>query len=426
MIGAWVHLPRLTAELAEGWTAAESAVFTSPAGLRITATTSRPPQGAGPRQLAEEHRPVLSKELVGFAETAVVETTVFGGVPAVRRQFRFDREGTAWCGCTSYAIVDGVVCTLSAGWPAELFPGGRAEQDFEDAARGLRLMPDFARLAGGGSTAVEATAAAVPAAAKQSRPVDPSVWQQLRNAWSDEPSQTADGAELGPPARWSADELQLCATLLGAAAFPTVDPEALLAQPESTRSAVLGAVGRSLVARQLLHAEDGRAVLPKAVAVELEPAVFPDLAVQAQRFDAAGVQTWWFGVRQYRAVEVAVHADGSRTCASLSPAALLRRIAAVTGLGECRTGTDAARTVQPERIFDPGSNLNTVVRIWTLWREHTASVGGVLQWTIDANGGLYRVAEESDHEENRWHLEPTDVVSAQRLLLAHLPGGDPR
>lgn len=373
---------------------------------------------------------MLSEELVGFAETAVVETTVFGGVPAVRRQFRFDREGTAWCGCTSYAIVDGVVCTLSAGWPAELFPGGRAEQDFEVAARGLRLMPDFARPAGGGSTA-EATAAAVPAAAKQSRPVEPSVWQQLRNAWSDELSYTAGGAELGPSARWSAEELQLCATLLGAAAFPTVDPEALLAQPESTRSAVLGAVGRSLVARQLLHAEDGRAVLPKAVAVELEPAVFPDLAVQAQRFDAAGVQTWWFGVRHDRAVEVAVQADGSRTCASLPPVALLRRIAAVTGLGECRSGTDAACTVQPERIFDPGSNLNTVVRIWTLWREHTASVGGVLQWTIDANGGLYGVVEEPDHEEsdhaeNRWHLEPTDVDNAQQLLLAHLPGGDRR
>lgn len=419
--GPWVHLPRLTAELAEGWTAAESAVFTSPAGLSIAVTTSRPPEGAGPPQLAEEHLPVLAEELTGFAETAVAETTALGGVPAVRRKFTFDRDGIAWCGCISYAIVDGVVCTLSAGWPAEL-PGGRAEQDFEIAARGLRLMPDFARPAGARSTV--ANGGVMPASAKRPVPVERAVWHQLRNAWSAEPSHIAVGAELGSSTRWSPEELQLCATLLGAAAFPTVDPEVLLAQPEATRSAVLGSTGRSLVARQLLHAEDGRAVLPTAVVAVLEPAVFPDLAVQAQRFDALGVQTWWFGVRDDRAVEVAVNADGSRTCASLPPAALLRRIAAVTGLGECRTGTDAARAVQPERIFDPGSDLNTVVRIWTLWQEGTTSVGGVLQWAIDARAGLYWVAEESDHAETRWHLEPTDVASAQLALLAHLPGGD--
>ena len=420
----WVHLPRLAVELPEGWTASESAVFTSPAGLSITAATSRPPDGADPHQLAHQHRQVLAESLAEFSETKLEETTAFGGVLVVGRRFAFKHDDTTWCGRTIYAIVDGVSCTVSAGWPAERFPARGADEEFDVAVRGVWLLADFAPLNERGAAPTEAKKSAESTAAGHRSPVEPSVWQTLHSAWSDPTPRSVVAAEHGGSSRWSEDELQLCAALLGAAVFPTVNPERLVAQPEATRSAIVDAVGRSLVARHVIRAEDGRTTLTEETQAQLELAVFPDLVVQAERFCPAGLQTWWYGLRRDRAIEVSVESDGSRTCASMASAELVRRIATLTGWGNCRAGAGEARTIRPENVFDEGEDVRAVVRIRTLWREGPAGVGGVVQWAFDVDGGTYAVVEESTQSGTRWHLQPSDAEQTREELLAHLPGGD--
>ncbi len=423
MATPWVHLPRLTVELPEeGWAVSESVLLTSPGGTDITAATSRPPDGADSLALAHRHLQMLIDTLPGFSESSLTETTAFAGAPAVARRFGFERDGGEWCGRVVYSIVDNVACTVSAAWPADGPQTEAADAAFDTAVRGVRMLARFTPLNELPPTSDEESTSSAGSAPLSRRPaVDASTWQRVRSAWL-KPMPEVATPEPGTPSRWSEAELQVCATLLGAAMFPTVDPEPLLAHPESVRSAITGAVARSLLARGIIRADNGRPSLSEKAGAELELAVQPDLAVQVERFERSGNRLWWFGVRPDRAIEVSVEQDGTRSCAPMTPADLLRRILAGTGLGDGGAAAGDARTVQPEKVFDDKNEVRAVVRVRTTWRDGSASTGGWLQWAVDVEGGLYSVDEEVAPSGTRWRLQPSDVDQARALLLAHLPG----
>lgn len=413
----WVHLPRLTAELTAGWTVSESALFTSPTGVDVTATTSRPPFGADVFGFADQHQDTLTNTLLGYEESSLMEITALAGVPALLRSFGFTHDSAQWCGRIAYAIDGDVACTISTGWPAEGCHGGHGEAAFDEVVSGMRLLARFAPLNEQADSSSEST----PRAARPM--VDNAVWQNLRSAWT---SLATNATERAPRTgtRWSEPELQLCATILGAAEFPTVDPDVLLSQPTSTQAAITDAVARSLLARGVLQPQNGTPALSTEAAVDLELALYPDLAVQVERFQRSGAGLWWFGLRPDGAVEVSVEQDGVRLCRSVSPTDLMGQVLARSGLCDGYAASGDARTIRLKAIFDEESHVQSAVRVQTVWRDGAATTGGWLQWVFDTDGSIYSATEETDASGTRWRLRPSDSPSAATELLAHLPGSE--
>ena len=73
----YVHLPRLAAELGDGWTVAEHAELTSPGGVAVTVSVSRAPDGADAAALGAIDAPVLADAVTRLAGVAA------GGVARV-------------------------------------------------------------------------------------------------------------------------------------------------------------------------------------------------------------------------------------------------------------------------------------------------------------------------------------------------------
>ncbi len=412
----WVHLPRLMAELPEGWTVAESALFTSPGGLDVTATTSRPPVGADVFALAEQHRGTLTDALSGYDESSLSEISALAGAPALLRSFSFMRDGARWCGRIAYSIDGDVACTISTGWSSEGSHCGDGEAAFDEVVSGVRLLARSAPL----NEQADSSSDSTPRCARPM--VDNAVWQGLRSEWTS-PATNSTEMTSHTGTRWSEPELQLCATILGATVFPTVDPDVLLSQPSSTRAAITDAVARSLLARGVLQPENGTAALSTEAAADLELAVYPDLAVQVEHFQRSGAGLWWYGLRPDGAVEVSVEQDGTRVC-RVSPTDLMGQVLARTGLCDGHAASGDARTIRLKAIFDEESHVQSAVRVRTMWRDGAATTGGWLQWVFDTDGSIYSAEEETDASGTRWRLRPSNSSSATTELLAHLPGSE--
>ena len=362
-----LHLSSLAVELPDGWSVFDGATIAPPSGAAIQVRLGRAADGCDSSVLADKAEAEARGQTAGMGDVTKSTVPLLGGLVGEQRVFAFERNGVASIGRFVCLIDDGLALTLTASWPA----GDEVvDSEVDVALAGIRLVsrPVATFPTGGGPQG--------PRPSVQRSVVDASVWTDLRIAWLNSDMRTA---ERRTGTRLSSIEFAVCATIVGAASFPTVGPELLASLPGAVLNATLDTVTRSFIARGFAEAgEDGFAILSAPLRKLVEVAVFPDLAISIERLGDRGAQCWWFGLHPDRGVQVSVLADGSCECAEIDPSRVIDQIFAVSEIGGA---------------------VAESVRVNTAWRDREVIRGGVFT------------------------CEPGADVEALRLqLLDHLPG----
>lgn len=410
--GTAVHLSRLAAELPDGWSVGESALFRSPEGTAVNARVVAVPEGADAATLVAEQLAELAGTVEDLAATDDDTPATLAGLPATGARFRFRRDGELRDACILWAVAGDAAVSAGASWPA----GTPGDADVATVAAGLRLLPRPQPLGPPADTSDPGGTASPPSGADDgARAREPRVdWTELRRSWD-------DGQPGGPPeeaGRWSPDELAVLALVAGAPVFPTVGSELLAALPAAAQAATVAAVTRSLLARGVLAGADGAAVLDPALRDLVETAVRPELVASVDRA-GTGAGRWWLGVRGGHGVEVSVGHDGTRSCSTFDPAGLAVRLLELAGCAEGAPSAHGDRVVEAASL----SGLAALVTLRTVWREGGVQVGGELTWAEDPDGGW--ASGDWDAEGTRLTLAPAGAGVLRSDVLAHLPGGVP-
>lgn len=407
-----LFLPSLAAELPEGWSVSEGATFESPSGTNVHARLSRAPDGWDASDLASQMETAARAELAGADVVHSSTVQLRDGRLAHERRVECIRDGVESV-CRIVCLVEGgLAVTLTTSWPAS---GGPAETDLDEVLASLRLLsrPVADVPAGPGA----------PGTSVGRAPVDAATWSILRTAWS---SPNPREVQLRSCSRWSATELAVCATILGAASFPTVGTAPLGHLPAGALSATLDAVTRSFLARGLVRAGvDGVARLSDDLCDVIEVAVFPDLTISIESVGTTGLDHRWYGIRPGCAVQVSVLPDGSRECAQIEPGDVVAQLLDLRpmngSINNIVTGADPIR-VTPSDLARGAGPLATLARVCTAWRAGEQIRGGVFTWGRGKDGSHWLAEIDSEASVPAWELRPTDAEGLRAHLLDHLPG----
>ena len=402
-----MFVPRILAELPDGWGALDAAEFFGPAGARVRVTAEILADGLDTAGLAELHGRLLSENTAGYHETDAQPVVAFGGQPAIRRQFTFGEDDSPFGGIAVYMVVGGVSYIASASGPADRSSSMVGEVDSVTewlTLLGTPLVPNGHAPATNGSSSANGLARP---------PLVASDWADARRRWAKPGS--VDSGESSADLVLSAEELLVVAAMLGAGAFPTVAPHALAALPGAERAAVGQALVRSLVTREVLRTDDDGVVVADPARPLLEAAVYPDLMVEITRVEADHRSTVAFCVRTDAMVVVAGDGVFGRRVGAADPAELVDRIIEFSGLGSAIPGEGSPRQASADD-FD----RSVVVR--STWRDAAALVGGELHWVIDGDGRSYAAEARGASHPTTLDLRPVSLDDVRAEILEHLPG----
>jgi hypothetical protein len=337
------------------------------------------------------------------------------GQTAEVAHFTFDRDGVRSEGRIVCAIDRELALTLSAWWAAD---NHSVADDLDVVANGVRLVNRVAK-----ASNLSDVETAPPMSSRA--PVAASAWASARKTWS---GALPDNSQQDPAGRWSAEELAVCAAILGASAFPTVDPEVLAALPKVALDATINTVLHSFVARGLVTFDESgeSAQLIGDLGEMANLAVFPDVVIVAERFGGEGTTEHWFGFTPERAVEVARTSDGSRQCGWLQTSGVIGRALSSVGI-DASPPTGVAgqpRTATIEEMIGGDGDLVSFVRMRTAWNDQGVLHGRLVTFAIGADGALWSAEQDTgrDTAAPLWNLRPIDIDEVRADLLDGLPG----
>ena len=413
-----MYLPLLAAELPNGWTVSESSTFVSPTGTEVRARVNRAPDGWVATDLIASEAMALRADAEPISELPSSTFRVNGNrIVAEQRRFTFRRDGVDREGRIICAVDNGMALTITASWAATDLA---ADIEVDQVAAGIRLLNRPI-------ATFEADPEAVRRTPKRRVPPDGTAWSGLRSTWI---APIDADEEMWDVARWSPQELAVCALTLGSPTFPTVGVEEFTGLPRLALQVTLETVMRSFIARGLARAlDDGSVALVDEFHSMVDAAVFPDLTVLAERIGSGGMAVAWFGVRPDRAVRVSVNPDGSRLCGEIAPPHLIGHLWKLSGIGEraemVSRSADRQRPVTFEDLIEQRCDVASLIRVTTAWRVGDTIRGGIVAWAVGMNGELW-LADQHDMPTDgvmSWDLRSCDSQAVRNELLDHLPGG---
>ncbi len=407
-----MFVPRIMAELPDGWSALDAAEYYGPGGSRVRVTGEPVEPGLDTAGLAELHSAILSDQIAGYREIDVRDVTAFAGQPAVRRDVAFGENGDVFRGLAIYLVRDGVGYIASGTSRADRFEA--TEDDVMSLASGLTILgtpvlvgPPDDQNAADDDGSIERSAPGDRARP----PLSSAEWAPLHEGWIEagEPQWLDDDSALV----LSNDECVLAAAVLGAGVFPTVGPHTLAALPSDQRSVVGQAITRSLVTRGVLDVDDGQVIASRTAEPVLDAVLYPDLLVETARFVGPDVEAAAFAVRIESMAVVETHGTYGRRIDRAPSVELVDRVLAFGHLIGLRAGDG------PEREVDI-AELDQLVWLRSTWREATALVGGELRWAV-LDGALFDAELVGAKRPERVVIRPSSTDSARALLIDHLP-----
>lgn len=130
--------PVLTGIAPDGWFARESIHLSDGGGGSVVAAVEFIAPGTTLERYAQEYGEILSRELPGFAELDLSETTLASGAPGLMRRFRWTPEaGEPVTQLQLYALEGGKGVVATATAPADSF--AELEPMLHELLRGIEL-----------------------------------------------------------------------------------------------------------------------------------------------------------------------------------------------------------------------------------------------------------------------------------------------
>jgi hypothetical protein len=382
---ARVFLPSLAAELPGDWSGSEAATLTSPSGTVIEVRLEAAPEGWGPHDVIERQEAAARAVFPGLVVADEQSVTMGGGRTGIDRHYALDPDGRPVTGRLVSSVAHGLVLTVSATWP-DGTPG--ADADVDRVLAGLRLLR---------------------------RPV-----AEIERSADHEPAPSGD---VGAPTGWSAEELAVCALILGSPVFPTVGSELMGAMPGPVLDATVDAIVHSLIARDVLTIEGDRVSVSAAHRRVLEPAVYPALSIAVERLGSSGREVLAYCVRPDVAVQVVAGRHGRRRCTELVPATVVDHLLAATCTPAGDTPARAhamAQHAEPEALAARPDIAGVVVAIST-WRDGEVINGSEVIWAIGCDGGLW-LADAERQAGAACCFRAVGPAAIRHALLGALPG----
>jgi hypothetical protein len=407
-----VHRGSFVVLLPDGWWQSERRTFISPTGTQISVDVVALPVGADPGETLRRRLDQVDAtvELVGEPGATTAMST--SGREVLERQIAFRVGDTTWNARLAGWVEQGRVVVVGATAPG----GPPSEDDIDRVIGGIRV-----------STATSDTPGADrPLGLDRSASPTPD-WARLAAHWSERPPGLAERAE---PTCWTADELQVCASLLGDGDVLTFSDSVAAAAPDDVRRAVVLAVTRSLVARGVVETgDDGSSRLSAPLGTAIEVALRPDLGLSVERIGRGHTGSWWFGVRPDFAAQVTLLVHGLREVAALDPEWVIAHAMALGGLvvdddGEPRPAAHDDHeiiTISLADVVAGHDRVSEVIRTAATWRDVDGVRGAIETWALGHDGEIW-LAEDATDGPPTWTMRLSDREAVRREFVAGLPG----
>jgi len=417
-----MFIPRIIAELPDGWTALDSAEFFGPGGARVRVTGELVEHELDTAGLAARHGQALTDQLTGYREIDVRDVTAFAGLPAIRRDVVFNDNTSDFRGVAIYMVRDGMGYIASATGLADTFDA--TENDIISVTSALTILgmplplnstqenPDT----DGSPPDTPPTSHARPA-------LTSSEWADVRTRWTDTTtpdtpnptSGTSTPADATNPTDLvlSVDEAMIAAAVMGAGTFPTVAPQTLVVLPAAQRSAIAQTLVRSLMTRGILCADGDQIVPAQSVDALLQRAVYPDLLVEITTTTGNNHSAVAFGVRPESTTVITEEGPFGRRISETPTSELLNQLIAICDTAELGPSTG------PEHQAET-NDIDRWIWFRSTWRDGTTLVGGQLRWAI-INGTLHET-DTNTPATGHITLRSANPHNIRTTLLEHLPG----
>lgn len=415
------HGSVLTAVVPDGWRSSERRSFTAPSGTEIQVDVVAAPAGRGPTALLDERVTWARGRLPDVADVVGDDAVGDGREHAAGVRFSFRHDGDPWVARLVCWYEGALAVVVSAAGPAVVAGG--------DSPDGLaRIDAEIVELIDGLQPIEPPTEHPLHRAQREvpTSPTDPARWGALASVWS---SATPEIAERAQVTRWSPEEIEVCAALLGVDATGIIGAGVLAGASDETRRAVTRAVLHSLVVRGALESGDDGNLRPAGdPGVLVEVALASELAINVERIGAGRAGWWSFGVGPDRACLVTRLVDAVFEVAAVDPAAVLGHALALGALAPSSAGGDAAPplpdatpiSVDVDAVAAGEAPVVDLVRCSLSWRDQRTVHGEVQTWGIDRQGTVW-LAEEAASGPPSWTMRPADPAAVRDALLSGLP-----